>query len=94
MRTDDKALIERLLAQNEKLIDALTANQPVEVIRALNPPAPAVKERNPDPWSGDVARIHAVDPWEDPDISNAELLAHLQAAPLGEQVATEEELNT
>jgi len=67
-------LIARILAQNDLLIATLTANQPVEVIKALNP-APIYASRTPEPWSDDPPRPETGDMWGDPDVPTADLLA-------------------
>lgn len=70
-------LIERLLAQNEQLIAGLLANQPVEVIRALNPPTNIVRA-TPEPWASDAPPASTTpdtDPWGDPDTPIEALLA-------------------
>ena len=73
---NDRQLLERLLAQNERLIEALVANQPVEVIKAMNPPAAVqAPARETVPWSGDPERDGVADPWGDPDVSNETLIA-------------------
>lgn len=65
----DSDLVERLLAQNDRLIDALTASSPVEVIRALNPPpaqqAPQTLEGE---WAGDPVKQVPEDPWGDDSV--------------------------
>ena len=62
-------LIERLLAQNDRLIEALAGNSPVEVIRALNPPMVAGPVRGVDAeWSGDPVPDAPADPWGDDSV--------------------------
>lgn len=66
---DNNELVERLLGQNDKLIEALTAMaSPVEVIKALNPVPPAPQRQLSDPWVGDATVKESVDPWADDTI--------------------------
>lgn len=75
------ALIDRLMADNarqaaqiDKLIDALMANQPVEVIRAMNPPAPPASQLVI-PWADDAGpEDPPPDPWSDPNVTNEQLI--------------------
>jgi len=71
---EDSDLIERLLAQNDRLIDALAANQPVEVIRALNPP-PIYPARAGEPWGDDASKGESGDLWGDSEVPTEALLA-------------------
>lgn len=61
-------IFERLLAQNDRLIEALTQSSPVEIVRALNP-TPVISPQPADIWSQDTPpRPLPEDPWGDPDI--------------------------
>jgi hypothetical protein len=76
MATPDRELIDQLLAQNDLLIKALVANQPVEVIKALNPPIQQLPAPRPDDYlSADTEhRDPFADDWADPDITSEELM--------------------
>ena len=70
---DDRELIERLLEQNDRLIAALVGSSPVEIVRALNPPAPA-QEAPRDPWGADTPHAVPEDPWGDPRVPSAQAI--------------------
>lgn len=64
-------LLEKVLAQNERLLDAVLrmaeAQSPVEIIRALN--SVVVPRETPvDPWGEDPPRGMGADAWGDPDV--------------------------
>lgn len=64
---DNDRLIERLLDQNDRLIDALTRG-PVDLLKALNPPA-APLPTSQDPWQADDGPVHMpLDPWGDENV--------------------------
>ena len=69
--TGDREAFDRLLAQNERLLDALVrvveSQSPVEIIRALNPPVGAA-DRVVVPWGEDPPRGELVDAWGDPGV--------------------------
>ena len=65
-------LVERLLSQNEKLIDSLTQlalkSSPAEVLKAINP-QPVYMQPATDHWQTDqVAAQQPEDPWGDPKV--------------------------
>jgi hypothetical protein len=68
-------LVERLLEQNDRLMAALLANSPVEVIRALNPPAsPAGPALVSEPFGGDGPGREAGDAWMDERVPTESLI--------------------
>lgn len=67
MKSDE--LLERVLDQNDKLIAALAASSPVEVIKALNPPmVPSAPGVPVDPLAEDPEPVVPDDPWGDESV--------------------------
>jgi hypothetical protein len=77
MATRDSELLAQVLAQNDILIRALVANQPVEVIKALNPPFQPDAKAAVDPWDADPTPRTPLlpDDWGNPDVTAEELMA-------------------
>lgn len=78
---EDRDLVDRLLAQNERMLAVIERmGSPVDIIRALNPPmqqAPETADR--DPWQGDTPPDHDTetpDPWSNDKLT----LDQVQAA--------------
>jgi hypothetical protein len=77
---EERELVDRLLAQNDRLIAALVASSPVEVIKALNPtPAPLSAPQMP--WGDDEPKTIPEDPWGDPRYRTDDLLSAGPRAP-------------
>lgn len=72
-------VLKRLLDQNDRLIgllgEAIGGTNPVEIIRALNPPWEGTRgeervQTSPNPWEGDTEPpAPAQDPWGDEEIT-------------------------
>lgn len=71
---DRDTLIQRLLDQNDRLIAALVASSPLEIVKALNPP-PAPLPAARDPWEADTPHRTVEDPWGDPRVPTEVLLS-------------------
>src|SRR5271154_2925476 len=73
---DQGELVEMLVKQNERLIEALVASSPIEVLKALNPP-PSPQAAQRDPWAGDPGSPHQQlpeDSWGDPSVPLSKVL--------------------
>jgi len=73
---DLEDMLKRVMDQNDRLIDALTASSPVEILRALNPINPAAPQYAVDTFGTDEPPNSRIveDPWGDPDIPTEQLL--------------------
>lgn len=74
MGVDSEEIVARLLAQNDRLIEALVRSSPVEIVRALNPPIPPAQAA-PDFWRGDADHAEQLDAWADDRVSSEVLLS-------------------
>lgn len=79
MTADDRVLLEKVLDQNERLLEAVLrmseAQSPVEIIKALNPVPQFVGRLEVDPLDDDVAHPDVLeDVWADPDVPFEDLL--------------------
>lgn len=67
-------MVNRLLDQNDRLIEALVRNSPLEIVKALNPPIPPPPVAG-DFWRGDAPHGEQLDAWADENISAEVILA-------------------